>query len=269
MQNPKHPSGDSSTTDGKSPPSSPQNPPPPPSDDDTNTNLVDLTLTIQNTNNNSGGKDGKEPPKIMKTALEVLAELASDESPNDDVGDGGMGQSGGIGASMAVAVGGVGGSTVVVQGSVGAVGDQGRAAGKRRKVSDVKDPPRGKPTCPLCHKEFQSWKGAFGHMRKHPEREYRGFHKPPSFSTPLSLPAGNQGDGECSRTGEDRAAASQPSGGGVLFDLNQPVTEVSGSSNVADQRNEEAPVSAPAAEEKNLGFDLNALPSDEDDNQDN
>ncbi|OIV94885.1 hypothetical protein TanjilG_22083 [Lupinus angustifolius] len=265
MQNPKHPSGDSSTNDGKSPPSSPQNPPPPPSADDTN--LVDLSLTIQNTNNNSGGRDGKEP-KIMKTALEVLAELASDESPNDDGGgDGGMGQSGGIGASMAVAVGGAGGSMVVVQGSVGAGRDQGRASGKRRKVSDVKDPPSGKPTCPLCHKEFQSWKGAFGHMRKHPERQYRGFHKPPSFSTPLSLPAGA---GEGSRTGEDRAAATtQPPSGGVLFDLNQPVTDVSESSNAADQRNEEALVSRPVAEEKNLRFDLNALPSDEDDNEDN
>ncbi|KAF1861499.1 hypothetical protein Lal_00025845 [Lupinus albus] len=266
MQNPKHPSGDSSTTDGKSPPSSPEHPPPPPpSDDDTNTNIGDLSLTIQNTNNNSGGRDGKET-KIMKTALEVLAELASDESNNDVGGDGGgMGQSGGSVASVAVAVGSAGGSVAVVQGGGGRY--QGRAAGKRRKVSHVKDPPRGKPTCPSCNKEFRSWKGAFGHQRKHPERNYRGFNEPPSFTTPSSLRAG---EGEGARTAGDRAAAPQPPpAGGLPFDLNQPVSDVSGSSNVADQGNEEAQVSPPAAEEKNLGFDLNALPTDEDDNEDN
>ncbi|OIW11087.1 hypothetical protein TanjilG_22894 [Lupinus angustifolius] len=246
MKNPNHPSGDSNT-DRKSPSSSPPQPPLPPSDD----------------NDNSRGRRGRqEATTIMKTALQVLAELASDDSTNDG---GGEGSGGGGVASMELAVGGgVGGSTVVVQEGVGGSGNQGKRAGKKRKSSDVKDPPSGKPCCPLCHKEFNSWKGAFGHMRKHPERGYRGFHKPPSFSTPSSLHARNQGDGEGNST------SSQPVGG-VLFDLNEPLTAEAESSNADAERNE-APVSPPhprpRAEENKLGFDLNELPGD-DDNEDN
>ncbi|CAL0311423.1 unnamed protein product [Lupinus luteus] len=229
MKNPNHPSV-YSNTDRKSPSSSPPHPPVPSS---------------HNSGRRGGTSErGRQETTIMKTALEVLAELASDDSTNDCGGEGSGG--GGVGtiqsgvASMELAVGGVcGGSTVVVQEGVGISSDQGQRAGKKRKSSEVKDPPSGKPSCPLCHKEFNSWKGAFGHMRKHPERD-----------------------------GEGKSTSSQPAGG-VLFDLNEPVTVEAGSSNSAAERNE-AMVSPPppAAKENKLGFDLNELPGD-DDNEDN
>ncbi|KAK9273006.1 hypothetical protein L1049_017813 [Liquidambar formosana] len=37
----------------------------------------------------------------------------------------------------------------------------------------------GKPTCPVCNKDFLSMKSLFGHMRCHPEREWRGIQPPP------------------------------------------------------------------------------------------
>ncbi|GMH27776.1 hypothetical protein Nepgr_029619 [Nepenthes gracilis] len=37
----------------------------------------------------------------------------------------------------------------------------------------------GKPTCSLCNKSFPSMKSLFGHMRCHPEREWRGMLPPP------------------------------------------------------------------------------------------
>lgn len=178
MEKQNQPSKDSTTpTDPKTPPSSPQHPPP--SDDDSN--KVDP----------SGASRSTGETKIMKTPLQVLAELASSESSEShegggNGGGGGSGSGGGLslggggsgGTSLALAVGG-GPMTVVQEPPAG----EGR--GKKRKGSEVKDPPSGKPSCPLCFKEFSSWKGAFGHMRKHPDREYRGFYKPP-VSTPSS-----------------------------------------------------------------------------------
>ncbi|KAF1873354.1 hypothetical protein Lal_00027392 [Lupinus albus] len=252
MKNRKHSSGDSNTN--RKSPSSPSSssssssssPPPPPHP----------PLPPSDKNDNSGGtseRGGQEVTTIMKTALQVLAELANDDSNNDGGGEGSVGG----GTSMALGVGGgVGGSTVVVQEGVGVSGEKGQGPRKKRRSSEVKDSPRGKPSSYLWQKEVKSRKGAFGHMRKHPERRYGTFNKPPSFSTPFSLPTRNQDDGE--------GTSSTPARG-ILFDLNEPVTVESGSSNA--ERNE-APVSPPAAEENKLGFDLNELP-DDDDNEDN
>ncbi|KAJ7960466.1 Zinc finger protein [Quillaja saponaria] len=42
----------------------------------------------------------------------------------------------------------------------------------------------GKPTCRVCKKTFPTMKSLYGHMRSHPEREWRGMHQPsPSQST--------------------------------------------------------------------------------------
>lgn len=36
------------------------------------------------------------------------------------------------------------------------------------------------PVCYVCHKEFRSMKSLFGHMRSHPQRDWRGINPPPN-----------------------------------------------------------------------------------------
>lgn len=50
---------------------------------------------------------------------------------------------------------------------------------KKRKPAEMNVPETMRPVCCVCGRSFRSWKALFGHMRSHPDRQWRGCFPPP------------------------------------------------------------------------------------------
>lgn len=96
------------------------------------------------------------------------------------------------------------------------------SGGKGKKKGELTDPPSSDPKCATCGKIFGSWKAVFGHLRSHPERDYRGAFPPPKMWEEMLRQEALRRHGQNQGSMEMGSLVGATSGRGIGIDLNGP-----------------------------------------------
>ncbi|PON50007.1 Zinc finger, C2H [Parasponia andersonii] len=203
------------------------------------------------------------PPPRPVVRPNILPPLPPSRPPQAAGGGGGVGIGRGGRVIPLVGLGGAGGIQVggSAEGS-GAVhhevgGERGPGGRPKRKATEIVAPAGVAPVCSVCRRDFGSWKALFGHMRSHPNREWRGAFPPPVAQKPAAEgdqgpPAGNQAAASAGSQGSGVAA------GRLSIDLNR----LQGQESTTASASSSSKVKDGAS---STGFDLNKPPTSDDD----
>lgn len=146
----------------------------------------------------------------------------------------------GSGSGSASRVGGAGGISIGGGGEQGggsgstAVATAGRGpggGGRGKRKAEIIGPVGVEMVCSVCKRDFGSWKALSGHMRSHPERQWRGIFPPPVEPRFAAAQAPVREErvaldvdlNQPQREEEERASPPPDAAGGAgAFDLNKP-----------------------------------------------
>ena len=187
------------------------------------------------------------PPPSPSPPLRPRATLPSPPTRPQAVGGGGSSGKGSTSIPM-----GLGGG-IQVGGSVGSSAathhhhEVGGPSRPKRKAAEIVAPAGVEPICSVCRRDFGSWKALFGHMRSHPERQWRGCFPPPAMQQPTQGDQGPRAQGVRSSSEGSQMAL-------LNIDLNQPQEGETTSASSASNKVEASGT-----------FDLNMPPASDDD----